>query len=220
MGNKFVILVVVMVGVAVALMVQASQAGTSHVYSPSELAAQVPGVSIPRLRVVGRVSAGTEIKYQTEPRAELRFSIIDPPPKIPARGVVPGDSSTPDAPTLGAPTPGGGAASAGSKAEGARDSPSGTTLDGTTLDGGTLEGGLSMVAVVYRGLRPDMFSAGRDVIIDGSFEGGSVVANTLLTQCPSKYEAPSPEKKYGVNNQQVYAPASSGAQSGSQVPGY
>jgi len=188
MGNKFVILVVVMVGVAVALMVQASQAGTSHVYSPTELAAQVSGVSIPRLRVVGRVSADSEIYYQTEPHSELRFSIIDPPPKI----------ST------------GSASSVGTKTEGAPDA----SLGGTVGRGG------SMVAVVYRGLRPDMFTAGRDVIIDGSFEGGSVVASTLLTQCPSKYEAPSPEKKYGVNNQQVYAPASNGAQSGGQVPGY
>jgi len=46
------------------------------------------------------------------------------------------------------------------------------------------------VPVVYEGLKPDMFAAGRDVIIDGKFEGGVLHASTLLTQCPSKYEPP------------------------------
>lgn len=47
------------------------------------------------------------------------------------------------------------------------------------------------VPVVYRGAKPDMFAAGRDVIIDGDFRSGVVVAAQLLTQCPSKYKAPS-----------------------------
>jgi cytochrome c-type biogenesis protein CcmE len=42
--------------------------------------------------------------------------------------------------------------------------------------------------VVYAGLRPDMFAAGRDVLIDGDFVGGEVRAAKLQTQCPSKYE--------------------------------
>jgi len=46
--------------------------------------------------------------------------------------------------------------------------------------------------VVYRGLKPDMFAPGRDVILDGEFRNGVMVASTLLTQCPSKYEAPKP----------------------------
>lgn len=46
--------------------------------------------------------------------------------------------------------------------------------------------------VVYRGLKPDMFQSGRDVIIDGAFTDGVLVASSLLTQCPSKYEPPSP----------------------------
>jgi cytochrome c-type biogenesis protein CcmE len=50
------------------------------------------------------------------------------------------------------------------------------------------------IAVVYEGLRPDMFAAGRDVIIDGHFEGGILYAATLLTQCPSKYEPPDAPK--------------------------
>lgn len=46
------------------------------------------------------------------------------------------------------------------------------------------------VAVVYEGLKPDMFAPGRDVIIDGRFENGILHASNLLTQCPSKYEPP------------------------------
>ncbi len=48
----------------------------------------------------------------------------------------------------------------------------------------------SSVPVVYKGIKPDMFAAGRDVIIDGDFVGGSLLATKLLTQCPSKYEPP------------------------------
>lgn len=46
------------------------------------------------------------------------------------------------------------------------------------------------VPVYYAGLKPDMFATGRDVIIDGDFNGGVLTANKLLTQCPSKYEPP------------------------------
>ncbi|NDC36806.1 MAG: cytochrome c maturation protein CcmE [Proteobacteria bacterium] len=52
------------------------------------------------------------------------------------------------------------------------------------------------VPVVYEGVKPDLFSPGRDVLIDGEFSGGVIRASGLLTQCPSKYEAPDPEKKY------------------------
>lgn len=48
------------------------------------------------------------------------------------------------------------------------------------------------VPVVYQGIKPDMFTAGRDVIIDGDYESGTVQASKLLTQCPSKYEPPVP----------------------------
>jgi cytochrome c-type biogenesis protein CcmE len=33
-----------------------------------------------------------------------------------------------------------------------------------------------------------MFQAGRDVLIDGDFKDGKIVAAKLQTQCPSKYE--------------------------------
>lgn len=49
-------------------------------------------------------------------------------------------------------------------------------------------GGEGIVPVVYRGLKPDMFAAGRDVLIDGDYLGGTIQAAKLQTQCPSKYE--------------------------------
>ena len=49
-------------------------------------------------------------------------------------------------------------------------------------------GGEEVVPVVYKGLKPDMFAAGRDVLIDGDYMGGSIQAAKLQTQCPSKYE--------------------------------
>jgi cytochrome c-type biogenesis protein CcmE len=49
-------------------------------------------------------------------------------------------------------------------------------------------GGEGTVPVVYRGLKPDMFAAGRDVLIDGDYFGGTIQASKLQTQCPSKYE--------------------------------
>ena len=55
-------------------------------------------------------------------------------------------------------------------------------------DPGTGGGGL--IAVVYRGVRPDMFAVGRDVIMDGDYYNGTFTAANLLTQCPSKYEPP------------------------------
>jgi cytochrome c-type biogenesis protein CcmE len=49
--------------------------------------------------------------------------------------------------------------------------------------------------VRYNGILPDMFAADRDVIVEGKVEGGVFHAKTLLTTCPSKYEA-DPEDRY------------------------
>lgn len=43
--------------------------------------------------------------------------------------------------------------------------------------------------VRYNGILPDMFADGRDVIVEGKVEDGVFHAKTLLTTCPSKYEA-------------------------------
>ena len=50
------------------------------------------------------------------------------------------------------------------------------------------------VFVEYPSVRPDMFSVGRDVIVDGDLVGGTLKATNLLTQCPSKYEPPKPSQ--------------------------
>ena len=50
--------------------------------------------------------------------------------------------------------------------------------------------GSEPVPVAYTGILPDMFAEGRDVIVEGTYaRDGSFHARTLLTACPSKYEA-------------------------------
>jgi cytochrome c-type biogenesis protein CcmE len=46
--------------------------------------------------------------------------------------------------------------------------------------------------IVYHGVMPETLRAGRDVILEGDFDGERFVARSLLTQCPSKYEPPIP----------------------------
>jgi len=43
--------------------------------------------------------------------------------------------------------------------------------------------------VSYNGILPDMFADGRDVIVEGHVVDGVFHAKSLLTTCPSKYEA-------------------------------
>lgn len=53
----------------------------------------------------------------------------------------------------------------------------------------------STLPVVYKGITPDMFIDGGEVVVEGTLaEDGVFHANTLLTSCPSKYEA---EKEAG-----------------------
>ena len=48
------------------------------------------------------------------------------------------------------------------------------------------------IPVHYQGVLPDMFAEGRDVIVEGRYHAEqALVAKTLMTSCPSKYE---PEK--------------------------
>jgi len=52
------------------------------------------------------------------------------------------------------------------------------------------------VPVRYQGILPDMFAEGRDVIVEGRYDAGSTLAaKTIMTSCPSKYEAEKPGKK-------------------------
>ena len=53
----------------------------------------------------------------------------------------------------------------------------------------------SNLKVVYKGVTPDMFKDGGDVVVEGILKKDGVFhANTLLTSCPSKYE---PGKEQG-----------------------
>ncbi|MDX2166448.1 MAG: cytochrome c maturation protein CcmE [Deltaproteobacteria bacterium] len=45
------------------------------------------------------------------------------------------------------------------------------------------------VPVAYTGVVPDMFAEGRDVIIEGKLVNGTLMAQSVMTSCPSKYEA-------------------------------
>jgi cytochrome c-type biogenesis protein CcmE len=53
--------------------------------------------------------------------------------------------------------------------------------------------GTAEVPVVYKGTVPDLFRANRHIVVDGQLKDGTFVAvpGTLVTKCPSKYQATS-----------------------------
>jgi cytochrome c-type biogenesis protein CcmE len=57
-----------------------------------------------------------------------------------------------------------------------------------------IKGGQASVPVVYRGTVPDLFKATRHITVDGQMRNGAFVAvpGSLVTKCPSKYEAAKP----------------------------
>ena len=46
----------------------------------------------------------------------------------------------------------------------------------------------SGIPVSYRGIMPDMFSEGREVVVEGRYRDGGLAAQQIMTSCPSKYE--------------------------------
>lgn len=50
--------------------------------------------------------------------------------------------------------------------------------------------GAKAIPVIYGGIMPETLKIGRDVILEGDFDGSTFHAKSLLTQCPSKYEPP------------------------------
>jgi cytochrome c-type biogenesis protein CcmE len=44
------------------------------------------------------------------------------------------------------------------------------------------------VPVAYRGVLPDMFAEGREVVVEGRYAAGALGAKQIMTSCPSKYE--------------------------------
>ena len=51
------------------------------------------------------------------------------------------------------------------------------------------------ITVKYKGLVPDTFEAGAEVIIEGAMNDSSFQAKSLMTKCPSKYEKENREQK-------------------------
>ena len=49
--------------------------------------------------------------------------------------------------------------------------------------------GSQPVPVTYKGILPDMFAEGREVVVEGRYEVPGVRAKQIMTSCPSKYEA-------------------------------
>jgi cytochrome c-type biogenesis protein CcmE len=51
--------------------------------------------------------------------------------------------------------------------------------------------GTAEVPVIYKGTVPDLFRANRHIVVDGQLKDGTFVAvpGTLVTKCPSKYQA-------------------------------
>ena len=51
--------------------------------------------------------------------------------------------------------------------------------------------GTATVPVVYKGVVPDPFRVGREVVVTGHLRGGTFVGNrdSLVTKCPSKFQA-------------------------------
>lgn len=53
----------------------------------------------------------------------------------------------------------------------------------------------------YQGILPDMFAEGRDVIVEGHYDkGNALLAKTIMTSCPSKYEPEQPGRQAAVTN--------------------
>lgn len=82
--------------------------------------------------------------------------------------------------------------------------PSGVRVTGKVADGSidaktprevwfTVAGEADSLRACYRGVIPDTFKDGADVVLEGHMDpGGHFAATTLLAKCPSKYEAETP----------------------------
>jgi cytochrome c-type biogenesis protein CcmE len=51
------------------------------------------------------------------------------------------------------------------------------------------------IPVVYRGVVPDIFAPGIQVVVEGDFRDGTFQAKTLLAKCPSKFESQLPAQQ-------------------------
>ena len=58
--------------------------------------------------------------------------------------------------------------------------------------------GTSPVPVAYKGILPDMFAEGREVVVEGRYDVPGLHAKQIMTSCPSKYEPAKDGGKPGV----------------------
>lgn len=49
--------------------------------------------------------------------------------------------------------------------------------------------GTRAIPVTYRGVVPDAFKPGADVVLEGRYDGAAFTAERLFAKCPSKFEA-------------------------------
>lgn len=69
---------------------------------------------------------------------------------------------------------------------------------GTLKASFNLQGHTNALAVVYHGSVPDMFGAGKEVVVEGKLNAsGTFEADVLMTKCASKYEPKSPHAGNG-----------------------
>ena len=57
--------------------------------------------------------------------------------------------------------------------------------------------GSEPVPVAYKGILPDMFAEGREVVVEGHYKAGAMTAKQIMTSCPSKYEAEKTDAEKG-----------------------
>jgi cytochrome c-type biogenesis protein CcmE len=68
--------------------------------------------------------------------------------------------------------------------------------------------GTEPVPVAYRGILPDMFSEGREVVVEGRYGQGALSAKQIMTSCPSKYEPQKAEpQKTELQTREAQPPA-------------
>lgn len=77
MNKVFITLIILFVGFASILIIQATQSATATVLTPSELSSFPNNTIIPRARVAGMVSA-EKLEYSLEPSIQLKFRVQDP----------------------------------------------------------------------------------------------------------------------------------------------
>jgi cytochrome c-type biogenesis protein CcmE len=66
--------------------------------------------------------------------------------------------------------------------------------DGLRFGLENIQGRSGVVPVVYHGdSPPPLFAVGRHVVVSGTYAGGRLTGNDIMTKCPSKYEAAKPK---------------------------